>query len=54
MAWEEYIQIWDTSWIQLVGIRQHVIRKQSKQQYLLPASSFIFVIRGQGTIWLNG
>jgi iron complex transport system substrate-binding protein len=52
--WEEYIQIWDTSWIQLVDIRQHVIRRQSKQQHLLPASSFIFVVRGQGAVWLDG
>ncbi len=52
--WEEYIQIWDTSWIQLADIRQHVIRRQRKQQHLLPASSFIFVVQGQGTIWLDG
>ncbi|WP_052675780.1 AraC family transcriptional regulator [Paenibacillus sp. IHBB 10380] len=54
MNWEEYIQMWDNASIQLVDIRQLVISSRGKQQYLLPASGFIYVVQGQGTIWLDG
>jgi len=52
--WEEYIQMWDNASIQLVDIRQLVISSRGKQQYLLPANVFIYVVQGQGTIWLDG
>ncbi|SIR57889.1 iron complex transport system substrate-binding protein [Paenibacillus macquariensis] len=52
--WEEYIQMWDNASIQLVDIRQLVISSRGTQQYLLPANGFIYVVQGQGTIWLDG
>ncbi|MGE6664588.1 AraC family transcriptional regulator [Paenibacillus xylanexedens] len=53
MNWEEYIQMWDNSSIQLVDIRQLVISSGGKQQYDLPVSGFIYIVQGQGTISLD-
>ncbi|MGV2881895.1 AraC family transcriptional regulator [Paenibacillus taichungensis] len=53
MNWEEYIQMWDHSSIQLVDIRQIVISSGGKQQYHLPVSGFIYIVQGQGSLWLD-
>ncbi|OAX47535.1 AraC family transcriptional regulator [Paenibacillus sp. AD87] len=53
MNWEEYIQMWDHSSIQLVDIRQIVISSGGKQQYHLPVSGFIYIVQGQGSISLD-
>ncbi|MFB8375466.1 AraC family transcriptional regulator [Paenibacillus taichungensis] len=53
MNWEEYIQMWDNSSIQLVDIRQIVISSGGKQQYHLPVSGFIYIVQGQGSLWLD-
>ncbi|WP_063565628.1 AraC family transcriptional regulator [Paenibacillus sp. O199] len=53
MNWEEYIQMWDNSSIQLVDIRQIVISSGGKQQYRLPVSGFIYIVQGQGSISLD-
>lgn len=53
MNWEEYIQMWDNSSIQLVDIRQIVISSGGKQQYHLPVSGFIYIVQGQGSISLD-
>ncbi|GKU79410.1 AraC family transcriptional regulator [Paenibacillus sp. L3-i20] len=53
MNWEEYIQMWDHAFIQLIDIRQLHISNHGKQQHLFPTSGYIYVVQGNGTIWLD-
>jgi hypothetical protein len=54
MDWKEYMEHWQQAAVKLFDVRRRVMGEgDTLDKYQLPASAFLYIIRGSATIWLD-
>jgi len=50
----DHIQLWDQAIVRVLDIRQKTLEQgKCLQGYILPTSTFVYIVRGRGRLWLD-
>lgn len=51
----DHIQLWDQAIVRVLDVRQNTLEQgKCLKKYTLPTSTFVYIVRGRGRLWLDG
>ncbi|OAB36047.1 AraC family transcriptional regulator [Paenibacillus glacialis] len=52
---DDHIQLWNQAIVKVLDVRHNVLERGERlHRYILPASTFVYTVRGRGRLWLDG